>query len=359
MRTFAQGLKASRQTPSAGPAESSPVHSERSRKAGSILDLLPGEREAAWTGRASPRFGYSFSKIPLHPPAVGPIQTKLAHELTHVVQQEGTGTSSLQRKDDDPKNAPKGSPESAPKGPPEGAPKAAATGSCGGKSLANLVTETDKRLGGASVVATLEPDDFGNTSKLGADFKFSACKVGATWRFQLDALVVPIASKVQAATFRKNIGSASDAEVTKESFPDIVRDLSPTRTVTFSVSCAGKSFKDKVTTYSPRKTYWNQELVIKHEAFHRTNWVEMYKQELVKAESDVWAHSIPESDAKDAAGAVAKANPELTRYMTDAYQRLCDVFTPKKESRAYDAGAPAYQKLVDEINERARKEKWA
>jgi hypothetical protein len=57
---------------------------------------------------------------------------------------------------------------------------------------------------------------------------------------------------------------------------------------------------------------------------------------------------------KDAAGALARADPDLTKYMTDAYQRLCDAFTPGKESRAYDAGAPAYQKLVDEINARAR-----
>jgi hypothetical protein len=61
---------------------------------------------------------------------------------------------------------------------------------------------------------------------------------------------------------------------------------------------------------------------------------------------------------KDAAGALARADPDLTKYMTDAYQRLCDAFTPGKESRAYDAGAPTYQKLVDEINARAKKEKW-
>ena len=44
----------------------------------------------------------------------------LAHELTHVIQQESTGASSLQRKEDD-------------KNPP----KAAMPGPCGGKSLAS------------------------------------------------------------------------------------------------------------------------------------------------------------------------------------------------------------------------------
>jgi hypothetical protein len=84
----------------------------------------------------------------------------------------------------------------------------------------------------------------------------------------------------------------------------------------------------------------------------------MYSQELSKAEGEVAGHSVPEADAKDAAAALTKADPALTKYMTDAYQRLCDAFNPDKESRAYDAGASAYQKLVDEIKARATKEKW-
>ena len=53
-----------------------------------------------------------------------------------------------------------------------------------------------------------------------------------------------------------------------------------------------------------------------------------------------------------------KADKDLTKFMTDAYQRLCGAFGPKKESHAYDAGAPAYQKLVDDIKARATTEKW-
>jgi hypothetical protein len=265
----------------------------------------------------------------------------LAHELTHVIQQESTGASSPQRKEGD-KNT----------------PKAATPGPCGGNSLASSIGPSEKRLNGKAMEPTLDADDFGNTSKLGADFKFGACKIGTAWRFQLDALVIPIASKVQAATFRTNVGAASDSVVTKESYLDIVRDLSPTKTATFSVSCGGKSFEDKVTAYSKRKTYWNHQFVIDHEAFHRKDWTDMYRTELVKAESDVWAHSLPASEAADTATAIAKADVDLTKYMTDAYQRLCVAFAPKKESRAYDAGAPAYQKLVDDINARAKKEKW-
>jgi hypothetical protein len=276
----------------------------------------------------------------------------IAHELTHVAQQEGASVDTLRRKEgDDPGT-------DAPKSPPPSAPPVAATSACGRASLAATIGPSDKRLNGTPVEATLGATDFGNTSKLGADFKFAACKVGTNWRFQLDALVVPIASKVQAITHRINIPTAADSNVTKTSYPKIVSDLSPTTTGTFSVSCGGKSFKDKVTTYSPRAEYWNQQFVIDHEAFHRKDWTDKYRTELVKAESDIWAHTIPATDAKDAAAAVAKADPDLTKYMTDAYQRLCDVFTPAKESHAYDAGAPAYQQLVDQINERAKKEKW-
>jgi hypothetical protein len=343
-------------------------------------------------------------------------QRLLAHELTHVVQQRGQplatagdlatnspgdsfeheadaaaeqviaarSTSSiarttagpwLQRKEgeekdepgdapiplqDKPKEAPKGKPDEPPKDKPKETPKGspAASVPCGAKSLADTITASDKRLNGSAVVASLGADEFGNTSKLGADFKFGACKVGTAWRFYLDALVVPIASKVQPTDFRKDIGSASSTEVTKASYADIISDLAPTNTVTFSVTCGNNKDKDKVTTYSTRKTYWNQQFVTDHEAFHRKDWVDMYKKELAKAETDVQAHSIPEADAKDAAAAVAKANPELTKYMTDAYQRLCAAFNPGKESRAYDAGAPAYKKLVDDIKARAKKEKW-
>ena len=293
-----------------------------------------------------------------------------ARDLTHVTQQAGSGTPSLQRKADvdrdGPENPPKEKPsdtpkQEAPKDTPKDAPKDApkqATGSCGGTSLAATVGASDKRLGGQAVEATVGEGDFGNTSKLAADFRFSACKVGATWRFQLDALVIPVVSKVQPVTFRKNIVSASDAEVTKDSYTDIVRDLNPKRKVTFTSTCSGRSFEDKVTTYSRRETYWNHQFVVDHETFHRKDWVDMYKKELTKAESEVWAHSIPESEATNAAQAVTKANTTLTKFMTDAYQRLCDAYTPQKESRAYDDGAPQYQKLVDQIKERATKEKW-
>jgi hypothetical protein len=86
--------------------------------------------------------------------------------------------------------------------------------------------------------------------------------------------------------------------------------------------------------------------------------MEMYRKELVNAESNIWAHSLPATEASNPAGAIAKANAALTKYMTDAYQNTCKAYGPSQESRAYDAGAPQYQKLVDDIEARATKEKW-
>jgi hypothetical protein len=289
-------------------------------------------------------------------------QQLLSHELTHVVHQAEAGVS-LQRfpdGDNEPATALPQTPSDLTGTPPPAEPlkNDPPPTKCVRKSLAATVNASDKRMGGQKVEPSLDADEFGNTSKFGADFKFGACKMDGNWRFHLEDLVIPIASKIQPIDFRKNITAASDSEVTKTTYPDIVSDLSPTNTVTFSVSCGKNKDKDKVTTYSVRKTYWNQEFVIKHEAKHVTDWVDFYRKELAKSESEVQAHSIPESEATTAAGAVAKANKELTEFMANAYGRLCAAFNPKKESRAYDDGAPLYQKLVDEIKKRATAEKW-
>ena len=321
-------------------------------------DGLLRSKSPAHASATSAAHGFDFTRVPA---------TSTAPHVDHEKDsaKEGSGDRPKAPNTDAPKDVPKDAKKDAPKDAPKDAgkdakdpPKAVEKGPCGRASLASSVGPSDKRLNGQAVTATVDPEDFGNTSKLGADFRFGACKVGNEWRFHLDALVVPVVSKVQDATFRQNVASATDAIVTKTSYSDIVRDLTPTRTGTFSVSCGSESFKDKVTTYSRRKTYWNHQFVVDHEAFHRKNWIEMYRTELVKAESDIWAATLPAADAPDAAAAVAKANTTLTKHMTDAYGRVCKAYGEKKESRAYDDGAPAYQKLVDEISARAKKEGW-
>lgn len=268
----------------------------------------------------------------------------IAHELTHVVQQGGAPLSPssppgrLQR-------------EKAPPQPPP------ATGTCQAPTLADRFTPTTT-WGGKPWDPTLDSSLFGTTSKLAANFGFGACKEGGVWKVHLDKLEVMITSKIQPVDFRINVAGANDAEVTKEKVSAILGDLRPNRQLTFRSGCGNDKYDDKVTTFSRRRTYWNRQLVEVHEAFHRKDWEAMYRAELVKAEGKVRSHTIPENEATDASAAVAKATPTLETYVIGAYGDACRAYSPQQEARAYDDGAPKYQKLVDEISARAVKEKW-
>jgi hypothetical protein len=93
MHTFAQKPQATRQTTPARLAIPVRGHSWQRREVGSILHLQrtaegravqrlsrlgTEEAEADSAGPASPRFGHDFSRIPIHPPAAGTLQAKLA-----------------------------------------------------------------------------------------------------------------------------------------------------------------------------------------------------------------------------------------------------------------------------------------
>jgi hypothetical protein len=209
-----------------------------------------------------------------------------------------------------------------------------------------------------STTASLGSKSFGNTSKLAAYFKFGAKKVKGTWRFNLLSLTVKVGSKVQAENFRINVKSGSDKVVTKATFKDIVNDLRPSRRVRMSVSVAGKTFINVVPNYSVRRKYWNHQLVVDHEAFHRKDWIEFYRKELIRAEREVWGYTLPGNAAKDQREALQKADKILTSYMINAYKRAVNAYAPAQETRAYKAGAAHYQKLVDQILARAKQEKW-
>lgn len=339
-----------------------------------------------------PRFGYDFSQVRIHTdaraaesaqavnalaytvrhnivfgagqfaPGTSEGQRLLAHELTHVVQQ-GKGTGGIIQRQGAPKSGtvsgekgaiakPASLPTSLPTSPTADADP------CGGESKANTYTPSDKDSMGKEIPIPLTSKLFGDTSKLGAQFQFGACKVKGNWRFYLDTLTVPIASKVQPIDFRKNIDTANDPGVTQDTYKDIINDLRPDSYKKEKVKCSGNEYIDDVTTFSRRRVYWKQQLAVDHEAFHRSDWDKMYRPELVQAEKEVWGYSIPASDAATASAAITKAQKNLTQYMIDAIQRTCKAYTPKQESRAYDAGAPQYQKLVDDIVARAKKEKW-
>lgn len=282
-------------------------------------------------------------------------QLLLAHELTHVLQQSSDRESGrLQRQPNEGSGK-----KPTEKKPDPSAKTPAATGHpCGGTALADSYTPTENGGGGKPIEVSLEEKEFGNTSKFGAFFEFDACIVKGNWQFYLKKLTVPIASKVRPLDFRTNIENASDKAVTKTTFQSIIDDLRPDGKATFPISCGGNRFRDKVKTYSQRNTFWNHQFVVDHEAFHRKEWNSIYRPNLVEAEKAVWSHSIPGSSAKSAQEAVQKERAALDGFMVSAYQATCKTYAPTQESHAYNDGAPKYQKLVDDIQSRAKKEKW-
>jgi hypothetical protein len=93
MQTFAQKQNQTRKPASSGLARSHTAtpgllhrgdripHLQRTIGNQAVLRMAeahPEELKARLTGEASPRLGHDFSRIPIHPPAVGVIQTKLA-----------------------------------------------------------------------------------------------------------------------------------------------------------------------------------------------------------------------------------------------------------------------------------------
>jgi|GEM_PF-4920718 len=93
MRTFAEKPKATQQTTSPKTTVPARSHLGHSHAVNSILHLQSAfgnqaiqrllqsnaeERNTLFTGSTSPRFWRDFSRIPIHPPASGAIQTKLA-----------------------------------------------------------------------------------------------------------------------------------------------------------------------------------------------------------------------------------------------------------------------------------------
>lgn len=201
--------------------------------------------------------------------------------------------------------------------------------------------------------------EFGTTSKLAAFPAYAACQRDGGWHFYLTALDVQVRSAVQPRNFRTDVTSATDTVVTSASYPVIINDLRPNRTVNFGVSCAGNRWTDTTNTYSRRRTYWSYQFVVDHEAFHRTDWDSKYRPNLINAERQICAHEIPASQADSAAEAIQQERRTLDGFMANAYQQTCREYTPQQESRAYDHGAPRYQGLVDAIQARAQSQGWA
>jgi hypothetical protein len=225
---------------------------------------------------------------------------------------------------------------------------------CGGSDRASTYTPTEQGLNPQADMGSL----FGVTSKMPASVAFGACKVGESWRFYLTDLTVRLASAVQPENFRTNVNAAGDAAVTRDSFPKIIQDLRPTAEGDDTHHCGGAAFAEHITHYSHRRRFWKHQLTVEHEAFHRTDWNSMYRTELIQAQSQVGQFALPAASAATPEAAVSQAAQTLRGYFTDAYNRTCQQYTPQQETRAYTAGAPDYQTLVDAIQARATSEGW-
>jgi Domain of unknown function (DUF4157) len=345
-----------------------------------ILSLKGSGQPLRESARAyfEPRFGRDFSQVRVHTdaqaeetaqavnaraftvgrdvmfgkrqyaPGASQGQKLMAHELTHVVQQGvGAGRRIIRREQEESEK------KSGKAGGVQSKASIAKADPCGGKSKAKSYIHTDK-----GIKVSLGSKAFGNTSKLAAYFGFGACKIKNNWHFHLTKLTVKIASKVQSVGFKTNVKTANDKVVTSSTYQEIINDLRPNRSVRFRLNCSGNRFTDRVSSYSRRRKYWKRQLVVEHEAFHRRDWNKMYRNELIQAEKEIWGHSIPASATPNAQDAIKKAQNTLTNFMISAYQRTCKSYTPQQETRAYDAGKAKYQKLVDDILKRAKREKW-
>jgi Domain of unknown function (DUF4157) len=227
-----------------------------------------------------------------------------------------------------------------------------ATIPCGGSGKAASYVPTDQGIDPGT------PAAFGTTAKLPASVTFGACKIGESWRFHVTDLVVRIASAVRPENFRINVNTANDPVVTKDAHRSIMADLSPTAEGDDTHRCGGADFPEHITHYSHRHHYWRQQLTVEHEAFHRQDWNDHFRPELTTAESQVWQFALPVSVADSPEAAINQARPTLNSYFSDAYSRTCQAYAPQQETRAYTAGAPAYQSLVDDIQARATREGW-
>jgi hypothetical protein len=225
---------------------------------------------------------------------------------------------------------------------------------CGGSDKASTYTPTEQGLNPQADMGGL----FGATSKMPASVAFGACKVGESWRFYLTDLTVRIASAVQPENFRTNVNAAGDTAVTRDSFPKIIQDLRPTAEGDDTHHCGGADFAEHITHYSHRRHFWKHQLTVEHEAFHRNDWNSMYRTEIIQAQSQVGQFSLPAASAATPEAAVSQAAQTLRGYFTDAYNRTCQRYAPQQETRAYTAGAPDYQNLVDAIQARATSEGW-
>jgi hypothetical protein len=204
----------------------------------------------------------------------------------------------------------------------------------------------------------LDAESFGNTGKSPAMPIPAARLVGDAWHFCVVRMKMTVIMEVQPVGFRREVGSADDPIVRQDTVQQIYDDMIPVRRKSVGHHCGKRVYPEQFANSSLRERYWQRALVVNHEQFHHDTWVKAYRPNLIEAEKKLRAYTLPASDAASADAAIAKARDDLYSYFIEAYEKTCAEYSPKQETNAYADGAPAYQKLTDEVKARAEKEKW-
>ncbi len=142
---------------------------------------------------------------------------------------------------------------------------------------------------------------------------------------------------------RTNIPSASDAAVTKESWPKVVTSLTP--------NAKGNP---------PRADFWARDLTEKHEKFHATD--DIGRATLYLPTGKAWLDTQTVSTPTGTSGKDAKVDGEVRALMSTLKGKVeadgWAYYGTGGEDRAYADGKSSYESRVTDVKARAVKEKW-
>ena len=275
-------------------------------------------------------------------PATNTGKHLLAHELTHTLQQSNDKIINRSPKDSKGKKTPVIVPKTV----------------CKTEKFGNKFPVVD-----TGVKSNLS--GFGNTSRLAAGFGFGACLVNDEWRFFLNRLTIPIRIDVRDPSFTinnrvwKNIESAESSDINETNINRAIYNLLPIRTNTFQATCSGKAYPQTVANYPRRIGYWSRKITLEHEGFHKKEWITIYKDEIIKAETKITdTIKLPLASAPDSTEAIKQMRKRMTDIMISAYTQAQTKFCPGREIRAYNQDEPKYKALVSALKARKAKNNW-
>jgi len=137
---------------------------------------------------------------------------------------------------------------------------------------------------------------------------------------------------------RKHISSASDPDVTPDTWSQIVYDLTPV-----------KSHPSK----SPRREYWCRDLTERHEKYHIADYEYAFKLYVDDA-----ATLLKKQKASSVKEATKKGFDMIEYTITQVRNYMGRGASAPAEVRAYGDGAPVYEERAKAVKDRAKKEGW-